>query len=175
MSLLRVRKKAEALLERLEMLSAPIDVHRVARELGLRVMTANLGAGVAGLLVQRPGSPTVICVHESDPATRQRFTIAHEIGHCHLAHERAGDAEIHVDRGIIAQRTARSSEGAVDLNEVEANQFAAALLMPAELIRTRATELSQGPLLDVHVTELAAEFQVSEQAMAIRLVTLDLV
>ena len=175
MSLLRIRNKAEALLEQLEMRSAPIDVHRVGRELGLRIVTANLGPGVAGLLVQRPGSPTVICVHESDPTTRQRFTIAHEIGHHHLAHKLAGDAEVHVDRGIIAQRTARSSEGIVDLNEVEANQFAAALLMPAELIRMRAAELSQGPLLDRHLSELAAEFQVSEQAMAIRLVTLDLI
>jgi Zn-dependent peptidase ImmA (M78 family) len=174
MSNRRIRTRAEALLEQLDMRSVPIDVHRVARELRLRIVTANLGAGVSGLLVQKPGAPTVICVHEGDPILRQRFTIAHEIGHHHLGHTLQGDAQIHVDRGIVAQRTARSSEG-VDLSCVEANQFAASLLMPAELIRARAAELAQGPLLDVHLSALAAEFQVSEQAMAIRLVTLDLV
>lgn len=174
MSLVRIRHKADALLEQLEMRRTPIDVHRVARELGLRVMTANLGAGVAGLLVRRPGAPSVICVHEDDPTTRQRFSIAHEIGHHHLEHPFEQDAQVHVDRGIVAQRPARSAEG-VDPNEIEANQFAAALLMPAALIRTRAAELSHGLLLDAHLTELADEFQVSEQAMAIRLMTLDLV
>jgi Zn-dependent peptidase ImmA (M78 family) len=173
MSLLRIRHKAEALLERLEMRSAPIDVHLVAQALGLRIVTANLGAGVSGLLVRKPGVPTVICVHEDDPKSRQRFTIAHEIGHHHLEHPFEQGAQVHVDRGIVAQRAARSSEG-VDPNEIEANQFAASLLMPAALVRTRAAELSRGAILDVHLSTLAQEFQVSEQAMAIRLVTLDL-
>jgi len=174
MSLVRVRKRAEALLERFAMRGAPIDVHRVARELGLPIVIANLGDGVAGLLVQKPGALTVICVHEDDPPARQRFMIAHEIGHHHLGHDLKDDAQIHVDRGLVAQRTARSSEG-VGVHQIEANQFAAALLMPAALIHARVEAIAQGALLDAHLSALAEEFQVSEQAMAIRLAMLDLV
>ncbi|NUQ71958.1 MAG: ImmA/IrrE family metallo-endopeptidase [Polyangiaceae bacterium] len=174
MSLNRIGKKAEALLKRLAMLNAPpIDVHRVAQELGLRILTANLGDGVSGILARKQGSPTVICVHEDDAAIRQRFTIAHEIGHHYLDHVLEGDWQVHVDRGIVSHKGTRS-EGALRY-EIEANQFAASLLMPAELIIPRAAELSQGPLLDVHLSELASEFQVAEHAMTIRLITLDLV
>jgi Zn-dependent peptidase ImmA (M78 family) len=58
--------------------------------------------------------------------------------------------------------------------EVEANQFAGALLMPTRLLRQRALRFGSRQLHDEHVGELAREFKVSEQAMAIRLSTLGL-
>jgi Zn-dependent peptidase ImmA (M78 family) len=172
MSLLRARQKAEGLLDRLEMRAPPIDVHRIARELGLPVVAANLGEGVAGLLVSR-GGVSVVCVQEGDPKLRQRFTIAHEIGHHYLGHQFERGAHVHVDHGhLISQRSPRSTDGA-DASEIEASQFAASLLMPWGMLRARIAEITRGPLLDVHVTQLAEEFQVSEQAMALRLATLD--
>jgi hypothetical protein len=49
------------------------------------------------------------------------------------------------------------------------------LLMPAHLLRRHAQLLAgRGPLHDGHVSKLADTFQVSEQAMAIRLASLDL-
>jgi Zn-dependent peptidase ImmA (M78 family) len=55
--------------------------------------------------------------------------------------------------------------------EVQANQFAASLLMPARLIREHVEQRPK-PLGDVDVSELARTFNVSEQAMTIRLTTL---
>jgi Zn-dependent peptidase ImmA (M78 family) len=80
-----------------------------------------------------------------------------------------------VDRGnFISQRGPRASEG-LDPKEIEANQFAASLLLPVKLVQRRVKELvGDGPLLDYHVTQLAKEFAVSEQAMTIRLTTLGL-
>jgi hypothetical protein len=46
--------------------------------------------------------------------------------------------------------------------------------MPAKLLRERVTNLGGGPLLDQDVSQLALEFEVSEQAMTIRLSPLGL-
>jgi Zn-dependent peptidase ImmA (M78 family) len=60
----------------------------------------------------------------------------------------------------------------VDPKEIEANQFAASLLMPTKLLEARIKALRTSSLRDSHVTYLASEFEVSEQAMTIRLSTL---
>ena len=62
----------------------------------------------------------------------------------------------------------------MDAKEIEANQFAACLLMPSRLVRERVKALNTEQLYDSHVTALAKEFQVSEQAMTIRLTSLRL-
>jgi Zn-dependent peptidase ImmA (M78 family) len=58
--------------------------------------------------------------------------------------------------------------------EVQANQFAATLLMPTKLLRERARRL-QRPLTENDVKTLTTEFKVSEQAMTIRLSGLGLI
>jgi Zn-dependent peptidase ImmA (M78 family) len=112
---------------------------------------------------------------KTESAPRKRFTIAHEIGHHILGHQFEAGSHVHVDRGnFISQRGPRASQG-VDPKEIEANQFAASLLMPSVWVRAAAAKIqSHGPLVDRHVEELANEFGVSEQAMTIRLTTLRL-
>lgn len=67
-----------------------------------------------------------IYVNILDPEFRQRFTIAHEIGHIILNHEGVShrDTSYTVYKGIIER-----------MNEVSANGFAAELLMPEKLLR----------------------------------------
>lgn len=90
-----------------------------------------------------------------------------------LGHQFQAGEHVHVDAGnYISKRGPRSSQG-VDPKEVEANQFAAALLMPSRCLRSKA-KLHGSPLWDSDVTELARAFKVSEQAMTIRLQTLGL-
>lgn len=172
MSIPFARQQAERLAEQMGEDTAPVNVKRVAQKLGLRVVEANLGEGVSGLLITG-GDDRCICVQADDHVNRKRFTIAHEIGHYHLKHQFKPGEHVHVDRGnLISQRSIRSSEG-VDPMEVEANQFAACLLMPSGLLRVAAAEI-EGPLHDDDVQELADAFGVSEQAMTIRLSTLRL-
>lgn len=173
MSVQFARTQAERLVDRLDKQS-PVDVEDVAAQLGLRIVKEDLGPDVSGLLVSNAHG-TYIFVHKEDPPNRGRFTIAHEIGHFVLRHQFEGGKHVHVDRGnFISQRGPRASEG-VDLKEVEANQFAASLLMPAKFVRQKVAALIKGgPLLDRHVEQLAEDFQVSEQAMTIRLTTLGL-
>ncbi len=131
---------------------------------------------VSGALL-RDEHRTVIGVNALHPDTRQRFTIAHELGHLvlHTGHP------VHYDRAPfrINLRNAVSSE-ARDPEEIEANRFAAELLMPEAMLKRDLLE-QDIPGLDVsdeHALEtvrwLADRYKVSVQAMAIRLATLGL-
>lgn len=167
------RRNAEALVERLNIISAPVDVNVVARSLGLKIVYNDLGEEISGLLVTHDGNSS-ICIREGEPIVRQRFTIAHEIGHFVMRHQFEQDGQVHVDEEykVTARSTAKTA--GFDPKEVEANQFAAALLMPSRLLRQRASRFGGWMLNEDRVSELAREFKVSEQAMALRLQALNL-
>jgi len=174
MNLRFVRMQAEKLAEQVGGGMVPVNVEGIAQSLGLQVVYADLGPGVSGLLISDGGNAHV-CVQESDVDVRKRFTIAHEIGHHFLRHQFESGEHVLVDKGhYISQRGPRASEG-VDPKEIQANQFAASLLMPSKELRQRIAKLTGGgPIFDTQVTALAKEFEVSEQTMTIRLTTLGL-
>lgn len=173
MSIRSARSRAKALVEQCGIRNAPVDVDSIARNLGLPIVYLDLGEGVSGLLVTDSNS-SCIAVQENDARTRQRFTVAHEIAHYVLRHQFEPGEHVHVDRGnFISQRGPRSSTG-TDLKEIEANQFAASLLMPTRLVHDYVRKLKVRELLDSHVAEMARAFNVSEQAMTIRLTSLGL-
>jgi Zn-dependent peptidase ImmA (M78 family) len=174
MNLRYVRMQAEHIAELYGKNSVPINVENIAQSLGLDVSHADLGPDVSGLLIS-DGAKAQVCVQKKDPLVRKRFTIAHEIGHYFLRHQFESGEHVHVDKGnYISQRGPKASDG-IDPKEIEANQFAASLLMPTNAIRQRILKLTgASPLLDQHISLLAKEFQVSEQAMTIRLTGLGL-
>ena len=174
MSIQSARLQAERFVEGLNITSLPIDVVAVAEQAGLVVVFDNLGSDVSGLLVANTDGACIF-VQDTDHPNRQRFTIAHEIGHHTLGHQFEDGGHVHVDRGnFISQRGPRASAG-IDPKEIEANQFAASLLMPTFLLRREvAARVQNGPVLDHHVTDLAQAFELSEQAMTIRLSALGL-
>jgi Zn-dependent peptidase ImmA (M78 family) len=168
------RRRAEQLLADLKVSAIPIDVRLVAKALDMKIVEAPIGPGVSGMLVTND-TAALVCVNKKDGKARQRFSIAHEIAHHYLKHQFEPGEHVHVDRGnFISWRGPRAAEG-VDVKEIEANQFAAALLMPSKAVRAAVkTTCSNGPVLDWHVAALARRFDVSEQAMTIRLTHLKL-
>jgi Zn-dependent peptidase ImmA (M78 family) len=174
MNLRSVRSTAEKLAQRSVGRRPPIDVEAIAVSLGLRVLYQDLGDEISGLLVSGPKEEFIV-VHEGQGKNRQRFTIAHEIAHHCLQHQFARGEHVHVDRGYaITPRGPDSSTGR-DRKEIEANQFAAALLMPEYLLYRQIQRLGISALLDDDVSSLAEIFAVSEQAMTIRLSGLGLI
>jgi len=175
MTIRMAQRRAEELAVRYGGDSIPIDVEAVAERLGLAVLYDDLGAPeISGVLVSN-NEGACIFIQRLDHPNRQRFSIAHEIGHHVLKHQFVEGEHVHVDRGhYISRRDDRSAAG-VDPKEMEANAFAACMLMPEELVRERAAVVSRGQaILDQHVRELARDFQVSEQAMTIRLTKIGL-
>lgn len=130
----------------------------VEERLGVDVCITPLPAGLDGLALSSGGLHLAL-VSSGVAATRQRFTIAHEI--CHLA---AGDAqELRVDEDVADRRTAE---------ELRANAFAAAFLMPARTLRAAC----RGTFVDEDlVADLLGRLRVSLDALAFRLRDLGLV
>ncbi len=159
----KARRQAERLIQEYRVERPPVDVESIARSLGLQVLRAPLGDDVSGLLVTKGGKSTIF-VAEHHHENRQRFSIAHEIAHHALGHH-FGDEHVHVDR--VSMRDAKSSRG-TDLLEIEANQFAAALLMPENLVAREMKNVA-GRDPEARVAELARRFKVSSEAMAWRL------
>ena len=173
MSIMSARNRAEALVESLGITEPAVDVVAVAKKLGIEVVVTDLDEDISGVLITGQ-SGSCIAVRKGDVDARRRFSIAHEIGHYYLRHQFQAGEHVHVDRGhLISHRSSRSSSG-TDLREIEANQFSACLLMPSKLLRGRIKELDTDQLFDSHISLLSKEFQVSEQAMAIRLSALRL-
>jgi Zn-dependent peptidase ImmA (M78 family) len=115
----------------------------------------------------KDGTP-IIGVNALHHPNRQRFTLAHEVGHLVL-HRPEITKQIHVDKGFpMLMRDAASAAG-VDEMEIEANFFAAELLMPEDFL---ARSL-QGQSFDIDdegaVSALAKEYKVSVAAMRFRL------
>jgi Zn-dependent peptidase ImmA (M78 family) len=136
----------------------PVPVHQIAEDLlGLHVATADLKELSGSLcLAERE-----IRVNVSEPETRRRFTLAHELGHwvCHCLGGRDEpvfcrhqDMDSWVDRAL----------------EREANVFAAELVMPEPEVREVFAQHGD-------VREVAAIFGVSPLAMHWRLYSFELV
>ncbi|CCH03568.1 hypothetical protein FAES_pFAES01074 (plasmid) [Fibrella aestuarina BUZ 2] len=154
-----------------------IDVQHVATTLDIELMLYDFGDDVSGVLL-RDGDKAKIGYSTQTGLLRQRFTIAHELGHYILNHQRQGVFVDTPEKYFTLFRDSRSSTGE-DFQEREANAFGAALLMPRELLIEAATNIYQTGITrnedyDI-VPVLADNFKVSKLAMSIRLTNLDLV
>jgi len=164
-----IERLASETLSECGQLSVPIDVEVVAKHLGARVLVEGFSDDLSGVLIRKNGTAT-IAVNCSHSPLRRRFTIAHECGHLVLQHE----GEVFVDKHMLNRRDSTSAL-AVDEQEIQANQFAASLLMPREEVvrhmdRLLNTHRSHAVLVEL----MASTFRVSKSAMEIRLVNLGL-
>ncbi len=135
---------------------APVNVVGLAKKMGLRVFSEDLGNNISGKLYRDKESQAEwsISVQSGEVQTRQRFTIAHELGHFVLHKDLIGSS---------LEDDAFYRSGLAHWQETEANNFAADILMPWELIN-KLTDAG------VNTPEaLATAFNVSQIAMNIRL------
>lgn len=158
----RLREKAGAT-------EIPVSVEKIAESLEVPIVEESLDRNVSGLLIRNDTDGAAIGVNAAHPWVRQRFTIAHELGHFMLHPGRA----LILDHVRLNLRDNVSSLG-TDREEREANAFAAELLMPrTEVVAEVRRVLDHGGTPDSRfVADLAAGFGVSEQAMEFRLVNL---
>jgi Zn-dependent peptidase ImmA (M78 family) len=141
----------------------PVDPIAIAGKAGIKVFTAPLEQNVSGKLFMTPGRDPEIYVDQSDSYNRQRFTVAHELGHWakRIAKgEESGE--------IVDYRGALAATG-TDQQEIYANQFAAALLMPAAEV-VRLLERGYGPIAiadALRVSPDAASFRVTNIGVSV--------
>lgn len=99
---------------------------------------------------------------------RRRFTLAHELGHymLHLAPLASWNNEAFIDEKIGFNR-----DDEWDHREMEANGFAAQLLMPAHIVRDKVNSYTKKNL-PLDIEKISNEFEVSKVAMKYRLESL---
>ncbi|MBY3201338.1 ImmA/IrrE family metallo-endopeptidase [Rhizobium laguerreae] len=159
--------EAQKVLDGMGVDSAPIPVERIARSLGAQLRFSPLDDELSGMIFMRDGAP-IIGVNAVHHPNRQRFTIAHECGHLVMHHDRLSNV-VHVDKQFpVLMRDQRSATG-TELMEIQANKFAAALLMPARLFDQEVSSLSFDIDDDAPFEELAKKFKVSRQAVELRI------
>lgn len=114
----------------------------LAEKAGIIVIQSSLGgASISGVTFAVPGAPPIVALNSDQPGDRQRFTLAHELGH------------------LIMHRFPTPDM------EREANEFAVALLMPAADIKP----YFQGRKIDLSVlASLKPEWRVSMAALMMR-------
>lgn len=156
----RIEPNHLQILER-HLAETPVRVGKLASDLGISVYKAVLPPKISGLI--RPSDNSAsgfeIQVNKYDSPERQRFTIAHEIGHF-LLHTKF------IGAGIVDNILYRSSLGSS--LETEANKIAADIVMPKSSILSAVKEFN-GQLDDDDIYELAQRFKVSIAALKIRM------
>jgi Predicted Zn peptidase len=129
----------------------PVDPAALAVKMQAKVVGTDLGE-LSGKFTLTQAGP-LIEFNATEPEVRQRFSIAHELGHFVLGH------------GSAFRDPAKNfSASHFDYNEVDANKFAAELLMPESAV---AQFVRDDELYDLRA--LAKRFHVSEAAMKYRL------
>lgn len=128
---------------------------------GADVAIGDLGPEFDGLSVSNDDVKLIMVSQRSVP-WRQRFTIAHELGHLLVA----DDQGLHVDEDVFDRDLQRQP------TETRANAFASALLMPEQALRDA---VGRTGLSTEQFAKLTCELRVSPSALAIRLSRLRLI
>lgn len=150
----RIEELADKALSTTDFKEPPVPVEKISEKVGLKIVPFEFHNNLSAVLKKKQ---SVIGVNKNHHPLRQRFSIAHELGHYLLGHE-GHDDESFVDDGFDKPIP----------HEKEANIFAASLLMPKRWVIEDAKK-------GIDIKRMAKLFLVSEQAMTIRLLELNLI
>lgn len=160
---------AQRLLDELKITTIPVPVERIPKLLGALLRYSPLDDELSGMAFIKDGTP-IIGVNALHHPHRRRFTIAHEIAHLRL-HRDHITGTVHVDKGFqvsVLKRDATSAAGTERL-EIEANQFAAALLMPRRILRQVLAETRTDIEDEAALENCAKKFKVSKATLEYRI------
>jgi len=162
-----IAAQADRILTKAKVSAPPVPVLAIAKSFGILVRFGPLPDDLSGFLVHEEGR-TIIGVNSRQVKPRQAFTLAHELGHFVL-HPSVN----FVDHKLIYFRDSRSRD-AIDIREMQANEFAADLLMPERFISPYLADRTVDLEDDEFLANLAKKFGVSSQALTFRLLNLNL-
>lgn len=167
----KIEREVKKLLDDNGVTRPPVPVDKIAESLGAIISFEPFeGKDDLSGILYRDGKNKIIGINSAHAQNRQRFSIAHEIGHLKL-HSK----ELFVDKVVRVNFRDNKSSLATDKEEIEANTFAAGLLMPKNFINTEIDSLikkRQALDKDELIEHLSRAFHVSTQAVEYRLINL---
>ncbi len=163
----KIADLAQGLLQSNKATEPPVPVVQIVKKLGVRLRFSALDSELSGMIYFKKGRP-IIGVNALHHPNRRRFTIAHECGHL-ILHKKLITKEVHIDKAFpMLMRDSMSAAGVNEM-EIEANMFAAELLMPVSFL----TDALGNEPFDIDdesvINELAKNFKVSSSAMRFRI------
>lgn len=145
------RENIRHILNKLDIQSPPVPVDKVAELFSIKVVPySKFPDSISGTIIQQHDL-NAIGINSNHASVRQRFSVAHELGHFLLGHD---------STKIIDDTFDVPTD-----KEQQANKFAAELLMPFDLLKNDIESHAH----EYDIPALARRYEVSEQAMSIRL------
>ena len=159
---------ARKVLQECPLTRGAVPIEKIVEKYGIQINYLDLSEEISGAMKRegKSGKPVII-VNSKHLDERKRFTIAHELGHF-LLHSLTPN---HIDKQGVYFRDGDSSTGE-NIMEIQANQFAAELLMPINALKKdffENSKLIKGDDPTELIEKLAEKYKVSKQAMAIRI------
>ena len=142
----------------------PVDIESIADKLGIKISYAP-SEEYSGMLIRREDGQALMGINSSEPKTRMRFTVAHEIAHFLFDKKN----KVYIDYRTSTRLLDKPKE------EKRADFFAANILMPKKLLTLDFEKISKESFSQDHLIDLAKKYQVSQDAMKYRLSNLRLI
>jgi Zn-dependent peptidase ImmA (M78 family) len=147
--------------------SAPVDVNGLAKALGINFSVTRMDEHLFGAIRKTGGDRYEIAISDADSEHRQRFTMAHLLGHYYWHREMVDDV-LYLDRNYNSAFCGGRWNAAIGPSErTTANRFAVETLMPAALVKRIVREKNTDD-----PKTIAAALNVSTPIMEIRLKSL---
>ena len=161
-----IEARATELLKQNGLFKQVVDVEALAEALRVSVQSQPLEDGFSAFLLVKEGNATAFVNSDHHP-NRRRFSLAHEIGHFVLHHQPTKKLDdLFLDKSVALYT--RKDHHSNDM-EREANEFAASLLMPRDLLEKYVNKNDLDIEDEFDVSRLALALGVSEQALQISL------
>lgn len=167
-----VEKKAKKIIIETKITNVPISLEKIAKHYSIFVTEIPSKDELSGLLLKSENK-TIIGINANHGESRKRFTIAHELGHyfLHQNEDTFVDESENLEMIKFRHRNLPQSEK----EEKEANNFAAAILMPAGFLKKHFKLLNEVLKVDEVIQLLSEKYEVSSVAMRYRLINLQLI
>ena len=163
MTLEKIETKAQEILDILNIRSRPVPVEEIADRQKIKISRAP-SKDFSGMLIRKDGH-ALIGINGTEAPVRQRFTVAHELGHFFLHPQ---------DDTFVDYRKELKDNDVKSPKETEADQFAAALLMPKKFLEDDVKNLDCKIISEKEIKILCNMYEVSDVAMTFRLINLNL-
>lgn len=140
-----------------------LQLEELLRKLSLKCLSAEYPRDISGAIIKDDDDKGyTIYVNKEHPKSRQRFTIAHEIGH-YISYLNGSFSKEDFEKykGFEDKFMYYLKDGNSSNAEIEANLIAVELLMPEERVKTLIKD-------NLTIEEMADIFFVSQVAMTIR-------
>ncbi len=162
-----IEDRSREVLKLHHLMTIPIDPVVLAHREGIKINNAKFTDGnVVGMII-KCGDEVSMFVNQNDPPFRKRFTIAHELGH-HFLHMTQDGEFVDKDANLFRRQPSDNVQVTQARRlEIQANMFAASLLMPQDEVQRYWLERNS-------LEDLAKIFHVSEEAMGYRIDSLGL-